>query len=84
LVPNPTCCGFKTWRSGLHLDAIAKGNPATDFFGLGLGVGVVPNGIGLQFAINQQRQVAGLAFPRTGGFVVAEGDELALEAAFRK
>lgn len=53
-------------------------------FGFGLGLGVVPHGINVELAIDQQRVIAGLALPCAGGLVVAEGDELALERAFGK
>jgi len=70
--------------SRLDLHALPEGDAIADLVGLGLGIGVVPGRIGMQLAVDQQREIARRALPGAGGLVIAEGHMVAVERIHRE
>lgn len=61
------------------LHALPEGHAALDEMGLGLGLGVVPHGVGQHVAVDHEAVVVRLALPGAGGLVIRKGHVLALE-----
>src|SRR4051794_21077103 len=83
--PEPTMAASTSRMSlmrvllGVDLDALPEGDAVAHHLGFGLRIGVIPDGVGVHLAVDDERVVARLALPGTGRLMVAERHVLALQ-----